>query len=217
MTETISRFTHLEPVVLSVVALLAVAWAVWRRERVTLLIAAGVVLWVIVEIAFALHGWPALPRYMFEAAAGVAVLAAVAVGRLLRDPPRMSVALGWAGVALVLVICGALGPSAVSHARAEHKDLREQRLRTAQINRLRPAMAAAGGAALIRACGEPLTRLEYQTVVAFTLGVNVSKVGWKYGPAIQSGRPIVLISPGHRGWKIQALHQPHGSCRRLPA
>ena len=37
-----------------------------RRDRVTLALAAGVVCWVIVEIAFALHGWPGLPRYMFE-------------------------------------------------------------------------------------------------------------------------------------------------------
>ena len=28
------------------------------------------VLWVLVEVAFALHGWPAVPRYMYEAAGG---------------------------------------------------------------------------------------------------------------------------------------------------
>ena len=44
--------------------------------------------WVVVEIAFALHGWPGLPRYMFEAAGVMVVLAGVCVGRLLADPPR---------------------------------------------------------------------------------------------------------------------------------
>ena len=109
-----------------------------------------------------------------------------------------------------------LVPTAVSRARAEHKDLGGQRARTVQINALRPALSAAGGAALVRACGEPLTRLEYQSIVAFTLGVNVAHVGWKYAPAIHSSRPIVLITPGHGRWKIQALHQRSSACRRLP-
>ena len=130
---------------------------------------------------------------------------------------RWSAAAGWVGVVLAVVACGVLVPPAISRARAEHKDLKEQRARTVQINTLRPALSAAGGTGLIRGCGEPLTRLEYQSIVAFALGVNVGQVGWKYGPAIQSSRPIVLITPGHGRWKVQALHQPHGACRRLPA
>ena len=51
------------------------------------MLAAGVVAWVVLEIAFALHGWPGLPRYMFEAGAVTIVLAAVGVGRLLSEPP----------------------------------------------------------------------------------------------------------------------------------
>ena len=43
-----------------------------RRDRPVLLLAGGVALWVLVEAAFALHGWPAVPRYMYEAAAGSA-------------------------------------------------------------------------------------------------------------------------------------------------
>ena len=45
---------------------------------------------MIVEIAFALHGWPGRPRYMFPAAAAMVVVAAVGVGRLLAEPPRLS-------------------------------------------------------------------------------------------------------------------------------
>ena len=66
----------------------------------------------------------------------------------------------------------------------------------------------------LKPCGEPLTRLEYQTVVAWTLHVNVATVGWKYGPAIHSHRPIVLFTPlVHGGWKIEAMHQRLASCR----
>lgn len=218
ITETISRFVHLQPLALEILALLGVAWALWRRQRVLLLLAAGIVVWVVVEIAFALHGWPAVPRYMFEAGATVSVLGGVAAGLLVREPVRWGPVAAWAGVVVAAIGCAALVPSAVSHARSEHRDLSKERRRTAQINALRPALNAAGGAALIRSCGEPLTRLEYQSIVAWTLGVNVGHVGWKYGPAIHSSRPIVLITPGrHGGWKVQALHQPHGACRRLPA
>ena len=41
---------------------------------------AGAVLWVLIEIAFALHGFPAVPRYMFEAGAVVGILAAIFIG-----------------------------------------------------------------------------------------------------------------------------------------
>jgi len=188
-----------------------------RRDRVTLALAAGVCAWVIVEIAFSLHGWPGLGRYMFAPAGLMIALAGVAIGRLLADPPRISSLATWIGVALVVVIVAGLVPAAVSHARDAHRDVRSQRVRTAQINRLSSAVARYGGSARFKPCGEPLTRLEWQTILAWTLHVNVSRVGFKYGPAIASGRPIVLFTPlSNGGWKVQALHQRLASCRALP-
>ena len=120
-------------------------------------------------------------------------------------------------IALVVVIVAALVPSAVSHARDEHRDIRAQRARTAQIGKLSSVVARYGGPARFKACGEPLTRLEYQTILAWTLHLNVVRVGYKYGPAIASGRPIVLFTPlSHGGWKVQALHQRLAICESLP-
>ena len=56
---TIRRFLDLHARPLELAALLSLALAAWRRDRT----AAGprrpaVVVWVVVEIAFALHGWP---------------------------------------------------------------------------------------------------------------------------------------------------------------
>jgi hypothetical protein len=211
---TLSRFVHLQPAPLSVVALLSVAWAARRRDRVTLAVAGGVVLWVVVEIAFALHGWPALPRYMFEAAAALAVVAAVAIGRALGDAAG---SLRWLGVAFVIAAAGSLVPFAVSRVRSERKDLSAQRTRTVEINRLGHVVSAAGGPARVRGCGEPVTQLEYQSVLAWTLRVNVARVGWKYTRAIRSGRPLVLIKPTQQGWRLRGVHQPVGACRRLRA
>jgi hypothetical protein len=45
---------------------------------------------------------------------------------------------------------------------------------------------------------------------------NVATVGFKYGPAIHSGRPVVLFTPGrHGGWKVRRVHQRLNGCRRL--
>jgi hypothetical protein len=218
---TIGRFLSLNELPVELAALVAVVMAVFRRDRVVLGLAGGAVLWVVVEIAFALHGWPGLARYMFEAAAVAVVLAGVAVGWLLllgrpRGAPLPIAVPSWVGALAVAVLVVSLLPAALSHLRSEHKDLREQRLRTAEINRLTPAVARLGGAARLRACGEPLTRLEYQTMLAYTLQINVAKIGFKYGQAIAHGNPIVMYTPTSHGWVVQAMHQTSPECRSLP-
>ena len=95
-------------------ALLSVGIAVLRRNRTVLVLAAGAVVWVAVEIAFALHGWPALQRYLFEPAAVMIVLAAVAVGLIysvqnLADFQAIqSWRLQWLLAALVAFVAGIL-------------------------------------------------------------------------------------------------------------
>lgn len=220
---TISRFLDLHYWPLEIAALLAVVLAAWRRswaDRVTLVLAGGVVGWVIVEIAFALHGWPGLARYMFEAAGVMIVLAGVFVGRVLADPPRLgavqgSLATAVGAVAVGLLVIGLL-PPALSAARTEHKDIHVQRARTIELGKLNSVIGQLGGAARLRACGEPLTRLEYQTALAYSLGVNVSKIGFKYGQAIGHGNPIVMFTPTSDGWLVQADHQVLASCKSLP-
>jgi hypothetical protein len=224
---TVDRFLDLHETPLELAALLSVAWAAIRRDRVILTLAGGAALWIVVEIAFSLHGWPGLGRYMFPAAGVMVVLGAVFVGRVLVEIPRLlagrfstarlSPVSSLVGVALVAVIVGTMVPAAVSRGRIERRDLKAQRARTKEINQLAGIVTKLGGAARLNACGEPLTRLEYQTVLAWTLHVNVAKVGFKYAPAIHHGNPIVLFTPRpHGGWRVQAVHQQLPSCRRLP-
>jgi hypothetical protein len=214
---TVGRFLDLHTLVLEIAALASIGWAIWRRDRTTLFLGAGVVAWVMVEIAFALHGWPGLPRYMFEAAGVMVVIAGVLVGRLLVHGLPIPRAPSWSGIPIVVLIVAALIPSALSRARTEHKDLQIQRARTDQINRLTTAIRHDGGAARLRSCGEPLTRLEWQTILAWNLRINVVKIGFKYGPAIRRGLPIVLFTPTSTGgWRLQGLHQVAPQCRSLP-
>jgi hypothetical protein len=228
---TVRRFISINELPVQLAALLAVVMAalglrrrglraqiraMTSRDRTTLVLAAGIVLWVIIEIAFALHGWPALARYMWEAAGVLVVLAGVGLGRLLADRPAVPRLPGWIGIGLAVVLVAGLVPTAISHARAEHRDLKQQRLRTTEIRRLTPAIAQLGGDTRLSSCGEPLTRLEYQTMLAYTLKLNVSRVGFKYGQAIAHGNPIVLFTPTSHGWLIGGMHQTAPECRSLP-
>jgi hypothetical protein len=224
---TVDRFLDLHETPLELAALLSLAWAALRRDFVTLALGAGTVIWVVIEVAFSLHGWPGLGRYMFPAAGVMVVIAAVFFGRLLADlpqllaarlpTPRLSAASPVVGAVLAAALVGTLVPSAVSLARLERRDLRAQRARTKEINRLSGIVSRLGGPARLNACGEPLTRLEYQTVLAWTLRINVVKIGFKYTQAIRHGNPIVLFTPlSNGGWKVQALHQRRAGCLSLP-
>jgi hypothetical protein len=222
---TIKRFLVINELPVELAALLAVVLAVWRRDRVVLLLTAATLTWVVIEVAFALHGWPGLVRYMFEAGGLVVVLAGVAVGWLLSGPSKWPTLpasapswIGWAGPLLIVILVASLIPAGISHASAEHKDLRQQRARTAEINALTPVINRLGGVARINACGEPLTRLAYQTMLAYTLRINVNKVGFKYSQSIGHGNPIILFTPypTKTGWVVKAMHQTRPSCRSLP-
>jgi len=236
---TVGRLLDLLPGGLEAGVLVSLVIALWRRDRTTLVFFAIVVIWLVIEIAFVIHGWPGVPRYMFEPAGLMAVIAAIGVGRLAlwaadgtadspaRGAVRLPVPALPAGTGIVRVggalvaaaIVASVIPAAISDARVERRDMREQRLRTHTINYLGAEIAGLGGSGRFQGCGEPLTRLQYQSVVAWHLRVNVASVGWKYGPAIASTRPIVLFTPypqSGSGWKIQALHQRTARCRSLP-
>ena len=218
VTGIISRFFSLHETSLELLALLSVALAVVRRDRATLILAGAAVAWVVVEIAFALHGWPGRPA--------VHVPRRGRDGRGRRGRRRASAdstasAVGRAGDRRA----GARGRGggepgahrALSDARAEHKDLVAQRARTKEIGQLTGVISRLGGAARLRGCGEPLTRLEYQSILAWNLDVNVATVGFKYGPRVTSDSSDRAVLPGPEGgWKVQALHQRSADCRSLP-
>ena len=226
---TIDRFLDLHEAPIWIAALLSVAVAIWRRDRPTLVLAGGVVAWVVVEIAFALHGWPALDRYMFEAAGVAVVVAAVLVGRLLQGfsawhaggRPSLAGIPDWVGIAIVALIALALVPSAITRLRAEHTDLFHERARTRQINRLSGVITRIGGPAAVTACGVPGSELSFQSVLAWSMNLNVGGVA--YHPArdvYRRRRPIVEFRPVGHGWHVHPYHTRPGmrvQCRRLIA
>jgi hypothetical protein len=211
---TFGRFLDLNAASIKIAALIATGLAVLRRDRTVLILAAGVALWVLVEAAFALHGWPAVPRYMYEAAAGACVLAGVFVGRVIHDGPsvvarvipRASPALGgWATVFVLVVFTGSLLPAARARVRFERSDLTAQRARTHEIDLLSGLVARLTPARIL-ACGQPNIPIAFQSILAWYLGSNVGQLYFSAKAERLHPRPIVNMYPHSYGWQVFSSH-----------
>jgi len=204
----VGRFTELQYLPVWIAALGTVAVAAWRRDRAVLVLAGGIVAWVVIEIAFALHGFPALPRYMFEPAAVAGVLAGIGVGWALTGPRSPGWRLPrWSGIAVVVLLVATLVPCAVARLRAERTDLRVQRGRTNEIGLLQTTIGKLGGYGHIRACGEPVTVVEFASALAWDTRLDVGSVGYLPPVEMRRRHPIVLllpVSPG--GWSVRPWH-----------
>jgi hypothetical protein len=213
-TGTIDRFFALHAAPMWVLAALATALAAYRRQRFVLILAGGAVAWVIVEIAFALHGWPAVPRYLFEAVGVACVLAGIFFGRMILDlppllarlAPRLSPqVIGWGTGILLLLIAGAFVPAARSRLRIERSDLKHERARASEIGRL-SAVISRLGASHILGCGTPRIPIGYQSIFAWYTGV---KIGALYiNPNTYAIHPTTTVDffPLRGGWRVFPSH-----------
>jgi hypothetical protein len=214
ITGVIDRFTALTYLPVQLAALLALVLAWFRRNWTVLALGAAVVAWVVIEIAFALHGWAAVPRYIFEAAGLTCVLAGICVGWLLQGLSRgRFVVPRLAGVALVLVLIGTLVPGAVARIRTEHRDLKHERARTVVIGRLKATIAAIGGYKHVLACGEPVTTVRYVAMLAYFTKQNDGKIGHRPKFELQQKYPIVMFEKLHSGWKTVPWHTAPNNVR----
>jgi len=135
------------------------------------------------------------------------VLAAVAVGWLLKDAAGIARGVPrWAGIPVVAAIVVALVPAAVARMRAEHRDLRHERGRAAVINQLHAAVAHMGGAAHIRFCGQPVTNVEYVSILAYYTHLNDGNVGHRPKFELTLSHPIVLFTQLPNGWAATPHH-----------
>jgi hypothetical protein len=211
---TLDRFLDLQELPVWLTGLLAVAIAAVRRQRFILLLAAGAVAWVVVEVAFVLHGYPGVPRYLFEPVSILCVLAGVCVGRALLDAttllervsPRIPLRLGTAlaGI-LVLVVVASLVPAARSRLRIERADLTHERARTKEINRLHTVISRIGTARLL-ACGQPNIPIGYQSIFAWYTGLKIGALYVSQKHERQHPTPLVNIYPLSDGWKVFPSH-----------
>lgn len=214
----IGRFLGLYELPVWLAVLLALVLAVARRDRVALLLAGAALLWVAVEIAFAFHGFSAVARYLIEPAALTVVLAGVAVGWVLAGTARLPRLSSGAGLVAVVILVAALVPAAALRVRTARAEIGDAHSFAAQDDSLEAVIARDGGAARILACGQPVTDVGHQSVLAWDTGLNVGDVGYKPGRSIDGGKPIVLFHARGNGWQVRAIHMlasDRGTCARL--
>jgi hypothetical protein len=161
---------------------------------------------VVVEIGFALHGWSGNRRYLFTPAAVMVVLAGAAVGRVLATAPRRLLLLRWAAPVAVVALVVALLPDARVRARQAHTSIILIRSWARQLNRLHTVIAKEGGRKRILACGQAVTEVTYQSILAWEADENVADVGWDPNAWIKQGAPIVLFEPYRAGWHVRPIH-----------
>jgi hypothetical protein len=210
----ISRFSSLYGLPVQLAALAGVAMAIARRDRQTLVLAGAVCLWVAIEIGFALHGWSAAPRYMFEPAAVMGVIAASAIGRLLAFRPQRPWVLRWVGVLASAALALALIPTARERARTTRAVITVASDSGKKLDRLQAVIAREGGIKRIRACGSPSTLVGFQSALAWVFGMNVGKVGYKPGRDIRRGRAVVVFKPHDLGWQVHPFNTPKANQAR---
>jgi len=202
---TFTRFRALDILPVELAALVALAIAGLRRNWTVLVLWGCVALWVVTEMAFALHGFPGVPRYLFEGAGLLGVLGGIGVGFLLLDMSRLWAALPrWLGIPVAVVLVGFMVPSAISQAGLEHKDIRHEQARTKEINRLSSFLGALGGVNHVERCGRPVLNVEFVSIMGWYTHRNTGTIG--YRPKIElhfRKYPIVVFSTFPNGWGVK--------------
>ena len=207
----LDRFRGLYEVPMQVAVACAIGLAVAVRDRRMLALVGAAVIWLALEVGLALHGWSAAARYMFEPAAVLVVVAGAAAGRALAFAPARRRAAGWIGPVAVLGLLAALVPVVGAQVRTTHAAVQQARGAGRQVDRLQAVMRADGGAARIRACGQPVTFVGNQSAVAWAVGLNVGDVGFTPGRSIASGEPVVLFRPHGHGWQVRPFNVRPGT------
>ncbi|MGH2856200.1 MAG: hypothetical protein ACRDMJ_01805 [Solirubrobacteraceae bacterium] len=202
---TIGRFRYLNLWPVWAGAGIGAAWAAYRRSRIVLGLFAVVVIWMVVEVAFSMHGFPGQPRYMFEPAVVSVVIAAVAIGWLLTEIPRDLRVPRWAGVGAAVALMALLVPGGLARARREHKELQGERARTHEIDRLAGFVNVLGRDQLL-ACGEPVVGVEYVSALAWMIHVNTGTIGYRPQVELHKAKPTVLLTPLTNGWAAYPWH-----------
>ena len=116
-------------------------------------------------------------------------IAGGAVGRVLAGT-RRSRLVRWAGPVAVAVLVVALAPTARSRVRVTRNEIASARSHAEQVNRLTAVIKRVGGPAKVKACGQPVSLVGFQSTLAWAVGLNVGNVGFRPGRSIDTGQPI---------------------------
>jgi hypothetical protein len=203
---TIDRFKALNLWAVWVFMFIGIAWAYVKRNWLILGLAGCMFVWLVIEVAFALHGWPAVPRYVFEPAAVGVLIAGIGFGWLLAEIPQTIKVPAWAGMLVAAALAAAIVPGAITRTHHERKDLAHERQRTKVINHLAGLLNRLGGPSAILHCGRPVTNVAYVSVLGWLTNQNDGKIGHRPQFELHNFYPIVLFTKLSNGWAAYPWH-----------
>jgi hypothetical protein len=232
----LSRGLDLQTVPVQLAALVTVGLA-WRRgrERLTLVLAGGVVVWWVIVVGMTLDGYPGLERFYLPAAAVTCVLAGAGVVRIALlagaavggAAPRATL-VGAAVIAAVVAVCLPFTVSRIDVVQQERTAARA----VTRLDQLSRAVAAVGGNRSVYPCRSSFVAVNHsvQTALAWKLHVTLGRVGTSMrhqglmfvGPhdSIDGGPPGIqprltqrqlIASVG--AWRVQRVTAPGASTR----
>jgi hypothetical protein len=183
----LGRAYELVPPPVHLLAVVAVACAVRRRDLAVVVLAAGALAWVaLVVLMTIVGGYAGLPRFMVPAAAIVCVLAALGGVRLaeISSIPRVAVAAGLLAMLL---------PFGVPRTEALIRQAREAQRWQRSAENLERAVRRAGGPVAV-ACRQPAVNHTAAPRLAWILGVPLEAVGSRVRPG-----SLVFYATRHAG------------------
>src|SRR4051794_21640398 len=178
ISHTVGGARHLLIFPAYLAALAGVGFALWRRQREALVLAAAAAALFAVVALMALLGYGGSPRFLFPAVGLVGVLAGVGVGALLR-----AVGGGARAAVLAVVLLGASAPFVIDRGREFSNEGKLVRTRSDLQDDLHRVIQRAGPSRVL-AVGEPNTPGEFAHQLAWELGIHLEDVGGGKPPAV---------------------------------
>jgi hypothetical protein len=156
-----------------VAALVALAIAIYRRERAPMLFAAGAFALFVVIAGMGVAGYGGSPRFLFPAAGLVAVLGGIGIGWVI----RLVGAPAWRGALVGVAILAATVPFAIERGQEFDARASEVRLRADLQDQLDRAVELAGGPTRVLSLGRPRVNSTFAHQLAWDLDVHQSAIG----------------------------------------
>jgi len=199
------------PVLVLGLVAVALAWFRQPRDRLTLYLGAGALVWWVVVVGMTLDGYPGLERFYLPAAGVTCVLAGVGIVRLgeLVSRGRVVVAVGVIAALVALTIPFTGGR--VNEARRQDKVASAA---VTRLDQLSAAVAAVGGHARVYPCKSSFAAVNHgvQTALAWKLHVTLGRVGTS-----MRHQGVMFVGPHDTIDGIAAPIKPDLTSRRLLA
>lgn len=187
--------TVIFPVAILAVLGLLIAMRRGRGRGLALALAAAAALWTAAVVVLSQVGFAGLQRFMLPVAAAGCVLAGAGFGWSLQWL-RQAVPGGRRSIAVLALtaIAALFGWRAYVSTSYTARSIGDERTRAGAVRNLDRAIARAGGANRLLACGFPTVDLAFQSALAWRLDRAVGTVGFDPGRDLRRRRHVVLFA-----------------------